>query len=490
MQPTLPRDFAGQFVLGTGPVSLPGQVREDRIGDLCLVRASDIRLVRVRDGAGTEIGALLGTPIDYRKGSIPAEGLDLPATLGDDPDGFVEDHVFALGGSFIFILSTPDHRRVYLDACGSMSAVYEPETGRVAATAPALLDAQSVQSRFRGALYERLGVRREGWFPAGLTAHTGITRLMPNFYLDLDTFSTTRHWPLAPVAEAADPGAMCAAIMDSSRAILDLVYRESPVFTALTAGNETRMMLAASRDRLEDTTFVTVEVKDPPLDRDRARELVARFGLRHRMLPIVLADEAGANDWHARNGQCMGGPNMTSFPTVQALGRDIWFVGGLGGEIGRGFFWRSTDTAETEITAEGICARFGMPSAPEVTEAVAAWLPSVAGFDAFQTLDLAYLELRMGCWGFATSYCNPGRITIHPLISRESFTAMLALPPDWRRMEGKSNKMILTAIRHAWPDVLDLPISTYGDYRDQMYLLRKGIKRPYLIAKKLRKMFG
>lgn len=490
MQPILPQDFAGQFVLGTGPVSLPGQVAEDRIGDLYLVRGSDLPLIRVHDGSGAAIGALLGTPIDYRGGVIPADRLDLPAPLGDDPDGFAETHIFALGGSFIFILATGDHKRVYLDACGSLSAVYEPATGRVAATAPALLDAQSVRERFRAGLYDRLGVRREGWFPAGLTAHEGITRLMPNFYLDLDGFTTRRHWPLAPIATDPDPQAMCAAIMDSSTAILGLVYRQSPVFTALTAGNETRMMLAASRDHLDATTFATVEVKDPPLDRDRARELVKRFGLRHRMLPILLANEAGANDWHARNGQCMGGPNMTSFPTVQALGRDIWFVGGLGGEIGRGFFWRPSDTADTEITAEGICARFGMPSAPEVTEAVAAWLPSVAGFDAFQTLDLAYLELRMGCWGFATSYCNPGRITVHPLISRESFTAMLSLPPDWRRMEGKSNRMILTCIRHAWPEVLELPISTYGDYRDQMYLLRKGIKRPYLVAKKLRKMFG
>ncbi len=105
-------------------------------------------------------------------------------------------------------------------------------------------------------------------------------------------------------------------------------------------------------------------------------------------------------------------------------------------------------------------------------------------------LDLAYLELRMGCWGFAPSYASVTPLRLHPLISRRSFVAMLSLPPDWRRMQDRSNRMIQAVVRQGWPELLDLPISRYGDYRDRTGLVLRALRQPHLVTKKLRKMFG
>ena len=55
------------------------------------------------------------------------------------------------------------------------------------ATALALLDADEAEKRFRRDLYDRLGVRREGWFPGGLTAHFQEGRLVGwNWHLAQD----------------------------------------------------------------------------------------------------------------------------------------------------------------------------------------------------------------------------------------------------------------------------------------------------------------
>jgi hypothetical protein len=485
----MPADFAKQFVLGTEPVDIPGGTR-DALPSLHLARVAPLPLVRVSDAAGAPVGALLGTPIDLGARTVFEEAFTVPEPLGDDIDGFVERNVFALAGSFIFILDTPGARRVYLDACGSLSAIYDPATRRVGATAMALLDADEAERRFRHDLYDRLGVRREGWFPGGLTAHQGVSRLMPNSYLDLADFTTRRHWPRAPIPEDPDPEAMCERVMSSCEAVIDTVARRGETFIGLTAGNETRLLVAASRGHPEAATFVTVEVTDPPLDVDVARRLARRFGLRHRILPLVASTPAEAADWHARNGMCVGGAAMESYRSVQALGSGVALVGGAAGEVGRGFFWRPGDTARTGITAEGLAARLGMPAAPEVTEAIAAWLPGVEGFDAFLKLDLAYLELRMACWGFAISYCSPHRHTVSPLVSRESFAAMLSLPPSWRRMENGSNRMLRTCIASRWPELLEVPIGRYGDWRDTVSLARRAIRKPYLVAKKLRKRFA
>ena len=484
----MPTDLAKQFVLGLEPVDIPGGTR-DALPSLHLARVAPLPLVRVSDAEGVPIGALLGTPIDLAARTVLAEKFTISEPLGDDVDGFVERNVFALAGSFIFILDVPGTRRVYLDACGSLSAVYDPGTRRVGATAFALLDADEADRRFRRDLYDQIEIRREGWFPGGLTAHEGISRLMPNFHLDLADFTVRRHWPRAPIPEDSDPEAMCGRIISACEIIIDTVARRRETFIALTAGNETRLLLAASR-KIEGARFVTVEVTDPALDINVARHLARRFGLPHRTIPQAIASESEAADWQARSGMCVSGAGATSSKALQILGPEIQFVGGLGGEIGRGFFWRPGDDAHTLITAENICARFGMPPAPEMTEAIAAWLPSVEGFDSFLKLDLAYIELRMGPWAFATSYCNPHRRSVHPLIFRESFAAMLALPPSWRRMEHGSNRMLRTCIASRWPELLEVPIGRYGDWRDTLSLAWRAIRRPHLVAKKIRKRFA
>ncbi|RMF41745.1 MAG: hypothetical protein D6754_00330 [Alphaproteobacteria bacterium] len=410
----------------------------------------------------------------------------LPGDAAADPDGFVETGVYALGGSFLFLLDIPGARRLYLDADGSLSAVFEPATGRAASTAGVLLSAQAYAARFRRKLYAHLNVLRDGWFPAGLTAHEGVTRLLVNHCLDFDRMTQARHWPKAQIPITGDPQAACARIMASTRATIDALRRTGPARMTLTAGNETRMLLAACRDIATELEFVTVSGPSTRLDCDRARELAARFGLKLRLLPIRHADAAGAAEWHARAGHCIGGPNMVTHPTIAPLAGPGWFIGGLGGEIGRGFFWRPTDTGDTEITAQSIQSRFGMPPHPEVEAAVAAWRPSIDGFDPFLQLDLAYLELRMGCWAFAQSYASPEVRHMHPMISRESFAAMLSLPPDWRR----SHRMVRASIEAAWPELLELPINRYGDWRDALRLLARAAAEPHLVLKKLRKRFG
>ena len=72
------------------------------------------------------------------------------------------------------------------------------------------------------------------------------------------------------------------------------------------------------------------------------------------------------------------------------------------------------------------------------------------------------------------------------MMSRDSVEAMLSLPPAARRTNG----LILTGIRIAWPELLDLPINRYGDWRDRFRLARRALSEPRLIVKKLRKRFG
>jgi len=489
MKHVYPTTWRGQFLIAESVPDAPDAWRH-RLRKLEILGFDPLQKILVRDAAGQCVGTLLGAPVDARAGRLPEDIYQAGSVAGEDIDAFVEREIMSLTGSWLFLLDAPGARRLYMDAAGSLPAVYRPETRSVAATSLLLLEPGEERARFRQDLYDTLDILRDGWFPAGLTAHEGVFRLMPNHYLDLDDFTTHRHWPQGEIAPTGDPHAACGRILECMRATMRPCLAREGLSITLTAGNETRMLLAAARPFHEKAEFVTVDSHEARLDRVRAGELARRFGLNHRLVPIEQASAEQACEWHARTGYCAGGPHLKTHPTAARLAPDTWLVGGVSGEVGRGFFWRESDDDDTEITPEGLWARMGLPSHPDGIEAVADWLEEVRGLPSLLKLDLAYLELRVGSWGFDTVYASPVRRPLQPLVSRAVYSAMLSLPHDWRRMQGHSNRMVQEVIRQGWPDLLDLPIGCYGDWRDKTRLVARALKNPHLVLKVLRKRFG
>ncbi len=485
-----PRSFAGQFVIGA-TAALPerpdGVVHQ--LNDLAIVTIGELPVAHVRDADGRLIGALLGYPLDYQQGRMLGESVVLDRTHPGPTgiDDLVEEQIYRYAGSYVFVLDDTEHRRVYLDAGSSLSAVFAPDRLLCASTTGLLLDAQEYTRRFNKELHDYLHVADAGWFLAGLTAHRGITRMLANHYLDMDDGVQHRHWPRAPLPVAKEPDEACATINAVVARTMTTLQTVGPVATTLTAGSETRLVLGACKE-LKDSLrlFTLAGVHESELDAYRARELARAFDLQHALLPIRFADDDGTAQWCARSSHCIGGPNSHTYPSVDPMARYAFFTGGVGGETGRGFFWRSGDTADLELDGRGLVARTGMPVHQEVVDAVDGWLQGLPAVDTYHALDLAFIELRLGCWGFSQAYATPEIRQIQPLIARESFVAMLSLPPDWRR----SNRMVTRCIELSWPELLGQPFNAYGNYRDRVRLVERAVRDPRRIVRKLRKRFG
>jgi hypothetical protein len=440
--------------------------------------------VPVLDGPGRTVGLILGTAIDTDRQEFVTGSLRLDAAFDrtDDLERLVEENIYRLGGSFIFVLDACGACRVYLDANGSKSLVYDPQAGVAAATAALLLDRDDYRARFDADLYRALGVDEDGWFPVGLTAHRGINRLMCNHYLDLSTMTSVRHWPAGQIEETANPDAAIRTVVGETRRTIRTICRTGRATMALTAGNETRLMLGCSRPFLDEVRFMTVNAPGAKLDVTRAGELARRFGLAHRLLDYVEADADKSAAWQMRVGHCVTGSNMKMHPSVEPLNGGI-FIGGLGGEIGRGFLWLNSQEG-VDIDAAGIVSRLKLPQHPRLVHAVAGWLDPLRHHNSLLLLDLAYMELRMSCWAFAQSYAMPEQVEINPLVSRRIYQAMLSLPPEMRRNNG----MIIRCIEATWPELLALPINRYGDWRDGMAKARDAITNPGRAIRKIRQL--
>lgn len=459
------------------------------IGDFWLSVGQDLPIAIVLDQQGRQLGSLLGFPIDLDRKTLVTGDWHVPAEIDPATEDGIHRILRALGGQYIWICLTPAFARIYPDAITQVTCVWDESTQSAGATATAILTDDAYAERFDEALFTRLGVIGEGWFPAGLTAHHGVNRLLPNHFLDLDTW-TAHRMSVVPAADAAlTPDAavsMIVAIMQSQ--ISALRAGSKRLVVALTAGRDCRAVLACVRPWADHIQAVTVTGEDRhQVDSIVAQQIAESVGISHLCLPRQIADQIAQDLFLRRSGHCFGDSNMKYHTSIAPLIGNCVFIGGLGGEVARAVFWRDGDTADMPISPALVMGRLGLPRAPKAEASIKAWLDRLpAGITAQAVWDLVYLELRQGPWGTAQFCADPTLVRHAPLITYDTVSLMLALPDDWK----KDSKLSAAIVANQWPELAQFRYNTAGRLQDIRAGVRRVIDDPSLILKKLRKRFA
>lgn len=442
----------------------------------------DLPSIRVR-AQGQDVGWLAGFPISLTGSRLLSDSFDVPE-VATNTETWVEQWIYALlGGSFIFVLEHAGTSRLYLDAAGSLSAVYEPDTGRVGATPEILLSGSDYDARLLPHYHDEFEVGSDGWVSGELTAHAGLKRLLANHYLDLQTFRPVRHWPVGPVAKDLLIDEAASALSAAATPVVAAAAAAPPAVFALTGGYDTRLVLSFARAQAEAIDFMTIAAPGTARDIFLARQLASRFGLRHRVVPYIKATAEQQHAWDRRVGHIVTGANRHMHPSVWQLGRALQ-IGGVGGEVGRGFLWLDA-AADTPLDAQMVVDRLKLARNPDLLAAVTAWLSGMPkGLSTFDVLDLAFIELRNSSWAFGQSYSNPITTKLNPLNSRPAYEAMLRSPPEARR----GNKLFRRVIEQNWPELLSVPVNRYGNYRDRLERVLLGLRRPDKVVRKARQI--
>jgi hypothetical protein len=466
-------------------------LRAQQVGRFWLTLGADLPVTRVTDNNGADIGVILGFAIDIPNSMTLGSTWAAPVDANDPIETIADALLWVLGGRYIWICTVGNHARIYPDAGAQVTCVYDPIEKCVGATAPSILDGDRYEARFNRSLFETLGVNGEGWFPAGLTAHYGLFRLLPNHYLDLNTWTTSRFSLGAMVRQDLTPDDIVGQMIDVIQSqIAALAASDRMPAIALTAGYETRVLLACARPFLDKVKFVTVVGEDRhQIDSIIAGRIATDLALDYMPLHRKEADADQQALFLRRGGHCHGDSNIKYHPSVWPLVPDHVFVGGLGGEIGRAFLWRASDTSETEITPDFLISRFGLPTSSEATTAIDAWLAVVknnVGKDALQILDLAYIENRMGPWANAQFCADPTVIRHAPMFTYATSQLMRNLPADWKI----SGKLGIAIINQLWPELSAYPYNSLGPTRDLWVKVQRIVANPTIIFKKLRQMHG
>jgi len=494
MEIQYPKNQVYDFVISKSS-SYPGQKAEySRIeltlGDYSLFTSIKYKTLKCADGEifGYVVGDYFHT-YPENDGDILLP-LEAGALFGEDKSALeqaIEECVYTdTSGSYIFILDFNNLTRCYLDACGSVPLVYRDDKLGISCATAAILSEKEFKSSFRYAEYDRLNIEDDGWFPGGLTAHEGVSRLMANHYLDMADFETRRHWPSEEYFTYDTEETSIKTIRDELGKNIQCHLQTGRCVFSITGGNETRLLLSYCKNNLDEVAFINFYVGEDDIDKQIVGKLTKAFQLPAVSKRFAIANSDQADHWQAVNGYNVGGQNKQFHVSELLLQDRDYFVSGLGGEIGRGFFWRKDETCDTEIGVQRIENALALPKSALVTEAIEKWLAKTNFKNGLLLLDLAYLELRMSCWAFSqyNGILFSGRHA-HPIISRNIFDAFYRMQPQLR----KNNGFIVQIIERNWPELLSIPINSLG-LRDTIKRnILKVLKKPTLVIRYITRRF-
>jgi len=459
--------LAGQFILAHDAGVLPAGWPVRRLGDWRLASHPDLPVADITAADRAAVGWLLGYPLGP-DGRRAAGSVRFPLKAADkDTAARFEAALYEYGGRFAAVLLGAGAGRLYLDAAGSLGVVYCP-AHRMAASTTTLIPRDGDCG---DAIIPELGIpARDGSYPFGLTPRRGAWRLMPNHFLDLLSWQAVRHWPAGDLAPA-DPPRAVAEVASILRRHIAAMAREAPLHMSLTAGRDTRMMLACAREHVDRIAFYTVRLPNEPakLDCQVAPKIARRLGLRHVIIDLEDVSEADGAEWLYRTGGCAGGLHPQMFRTMERLDPARPILLGTGGELGRAFHWREGDTESSAVTAEDLLTKLDIPRTPAVLEQAARWRAGVPTASAITIWGLLNIEQQLGCWAAPLYYgYRRGGFCLLPFAHRGIFERILGLPVEYRRGGGVEKDLI----GGAWPELLAWPFNWPLGIRGYMYSLQ------------------
>jgi hypothetical protein len=483
--------LVGQFILGAGDVRIPDGWVIARTGEWLLGRHPSLPGIRLHDADDRHIGWILGYPIDAEGKLWDGQETMIVPGLAESPSSRLEQFIYGFGGRFAVMLLGGRHTRIYLDPCGLLSLVYCAHQ-KVVASTPNLIPYDR-RTGDRVALAREMGIPyTNAMYPLWLTPRHNIDRLLPNHYLDLGNWQGVRHWPKKPLHGEASAAEAAATIATITKRNIRAVVSSTPTYLRLTAGQDSRMLLACARGVADRVELLTLPIPDDgaSIDVDTARRIARWSRLRHIVPKFETPKQEDLDEYMFRisygTGEYRGWQAATMFKRVNPAYAQL--DGGVGGLERIGEVLDPGETKFSKITPERLICRCQAPHSTLTLSTIKQWLETVPVDNAFHILDLFEIEQRLGCWAGVWSYaeCDGPGFVLFPMCHREIIERMMTLPADVR-ISGTLMKQIIEA---EWPELLAWPFNKAVGFKRVSLAVRRTPRELSFQADRTRRMLA
>jgi hypothetical protein len=476
-----------QFLFASGGVEpLPG-CRMVEVGSGCELSVHpDLDVARVEaDGVLVVLLGFILDPAQPQRGNREiVEGL-LAETRGAADFAMATSE---MGGRWVLLRRDAAGWTIVHDATGQRQVCFTrgPRAGGFLCASDAGIIASRIGLEMDAAAVDFIRSRGESdfevyWMPGDRTLYREVAALLPNHFLTLPDGGAHRFWPVREPARR-DPDEAHSECLAILRGLIAAAGRRFPLSVPMTAGWDSRLMLALCRDRAADLYAYTFDYPNMPRNsRDVwvPARLLPALGISHQVIPYpetIGADfkrlhricNVAANDSYCADAQAL----YAVYPEGHVC------VTGDAAEVVKCYHARA-DGATGKVGARELAAMSGLGGHPFVIAAMSEWLEE-AGDPPVELLDLFCWEQMAGRWQpKVRAEYDMVQDCLAPLSHRRLLETMLGVDPALRRAPDFT--FIARLVMALWPEALSVPVNppeTLGGKRRALNLLKKtGIHR-------------
>ena len=471
-----PEALAGQWVLNHHDRPVPAGWIVFTHGPWTLATHPALPCVRLAGPGGDTVGWLLGHAVTP-DGELARGELRLAASqIGWEAAR--EQFVDGLGGRFVVVLLAGSSPRLYPDALATLAAVFAPEEALVASTSSLIPLSPSTPYQLEWILATDIPYTKAE-YPFGLTPRRGVERVLPNHYLDLSTWTLVRRWPTGELPIIVDTETAHRRVAELASRAIEAVAGICPIQSPLTAGYDSRVLLACSRAVLDRITLFTAHLPGETTgwrDIVVARAIAAKVGLPHTVLPHRRARASDLREFVERTGGEAGEPRgWQAIRTFKQTAPDRATLMGHSADIARGDYWNWMQPI-TAVTASRLLKICRVPPLPDFVARAKAWLRALPTRNMITVMDLVYAEQSGGCWAGVIEYAEDGYslLRLAPMCHTEIIRTLMSLPEAYRRADGFEHDLLAAQ----WPELLEFPINDQlpvGRVRGRYYRTRESL---------------
>ncbi len=466
----IPRDsgnllYRRQFILSPDPRHMIAGGKRVLVGGLYHVSThKDLELTHVESG-GRSL-TLLGFALDPERAEANNTDILQDILKHVDRCDDVFNHIDKLGGRWVIIAHDGSETILLHDATGQRQVCYtrEPVSGIMACASESGILAEKLGLSMDAEAVDFVRSRKVDdyeiyWMPGDTTLFSEIAALLPNHYLTLSNGGCRRFRLALPTESIPEPQAI-STCLHLLRRQLEAARRRYALSVPMTAGWDSRLMLALTKENSDDLHAFTLAYPHLPAEsRDVAvpGRLLARLGIPHHVIPYPRTVDREFQEIFWRNNVSATSAYCRDVQALHAVyPSDRLCVTGDAAEIVKCHYPRNPANTGS-LSAEELADFSRLGRHPFVIKAFTRWLDD-ASEQPVELLDLFCWEQMAGRWqAKVRSEYDMVQESFAPLNNRSLLVLILSMDREWRR--GPEFKLFTVLIDTLWHDVLSEPIN-------------------------------
>lgn len=381
----------------------------------------------------------------------------------------VQKQTFHLSGRWAIIYNSKDETKVFHDPCGMRQVFYTQVNNKIhCGSQPSILnevlkleiDNDPMLIDFLKS--DQFKLSESAWIGDG-SIYKDVKHLLPNHYLDIRNKQVKRFWVSEEIASHNNLDYVATEVARLLKGSIESLNGRYKTMLAVTAGWDSRVLLAASKDVKDKTNYYVSThnvLKPAHMDIEIPRKLSNKLDLNLETIDNISILE---NDFiEILKNNVTQARLLPKTLTIQYILYNIdnnyVNINGNGSEIARSFYG---DIDNNIVDTKYITNLLGYKNCTYVEQSIEQWLISAKDFlkdSIFSLMDLFYWEQRMGNWG--TMYQAEQDIAIEefsPFNNRKVLMLLMSVDKKYRKQPDYI--VYKEIINILWKEALSEPIN-------------------------------